>query len=1484
MNFVKSSLKYPQVTLTVLVLVFIIGVYSLLNMPRREDPKITIRQGLIIALLPGANSAQVEDQVTKKLEQYLFQYEEVKKENTYSTTRDGEVVINVELEEWVESPDVFWSKLRHQLLIAKVLDLPQGVIGPLVNSDFGDTEALVIGIESNKATYAQLKDYTQKLEDGLRAIEAVSKIKRIGEQKEQIVITSNTEKLVQYGISLSQVIQVLQSQNAINPTGNVNTYDSKVPLYTKGYYTTEKEIGNQIIGTSKTGEVVRLIDVANIKREYEEPASKTTVNSENAMMLAVEMQEGNNIVNFGKDVKNKMDEVSRLFPSDVKLITIVNQPKIVDENVTHFIHEFFLAIISVIIVVILLLPFRIAAVAATAIPMTVAVTFALLHAFGIELHQVSLAALIVVLGMVVDDAIVIADNYVELLDKGIDRKTAAWRSATDLVIPVLTATVTIIAAFLPMIILTGSVGEFIYALPITVTIALASSFIVAMVLTPMLCYTFIKKGLKDHSDSDENKKKKFSVLDILQSGYDGIIQWCMKHPKISVLSSILTIAGAVLLFFSINQKFFPAAERNQFVVELWMPTGTKLDKTEESIFRVEKIIKEDKRVINYATFIGTSAPRFYYNYSPEVPVTNYAQILINTETNEEAELFAGELSRKVNSLIPEGDVQVKLMQQGTHTIAPIEIRIIGDDLTELKKIGLQVQDILHNINGTSFVRTDFMQDYYGVDIQLKDDAKRLGFTTTSIAKMIYVGFKGAPVTTMYEGNNSVNIVLRLDEESRRNFTDLQNMYLASPVTGADVPLRQIAQLNSQWYTGRIMHRNGIRTLTVQSETKDGVLPSQVLSAFQTELNKISLPVGYRIEYGGEYEGKVTTFSQLEVALGISLVLIFIIILFQFRNIKESILVMISIPLSLFGAFLGLLLTHNNFGFTAFVGLISLSGIVVRNAIILIDYTNELIRKGVSIPVAALEAGKRRLRPIFLTASAAAIGVIPMIISGSQLWSPLASVIAVGVLFSMVMSLLVVPVLYVMIMKPKDKKHFFDLPIQKETGLIKNNITIPVIIFIIVLTGAGVNAQEAEKINLDKATELAVKNNNLLNIKQLQIEEKKQKVNEDKVKFYPSLMINSTYQYNTDMPSLTIDKGSFGKLPMGSLLIPLPSDDKTFILGNHNIYNASFSLYQPISQLGKINSGVQVSKTELEITITEKAKATLQIKQAVEKLYYGILIAQKQKEESEIKLTLAKIKLYDVESALLAGKTIEVSRVGLQASVAEEEQNLLKLNIQIDDYIADLKHLTGITTSKKLQLDSVSYNYDSTKLMQLDNYINEASEKNNDLKIALLTKTKSENAITASKFSFLPDFGLMLGYSYQHGSDLYPSNNAFVGLAFKWNIQDIFSNNFSLRQRQFLKLQSETNIKETREQVNTEVEKAFRKLRQLKELMNVAQKVVEYRKEDLKVQGDKRFSGLNLEADYLTSKAALAKAESDLYAAQLGYRIALSDLKILTGDF
>jgi multidrug efflux pump subunit AcrB/outer membrane protein TolC len=1465
-------------------------------MPRREDPKLTVPSGLVIVYYPGATAAQVEEQVTKKLEQYLFQYEEVLKAKTYSTTRDGVVVVNVWLNNNVKKPDIFWNKLRHQLLVSKQIDLPQGVVGPIVNSDFGDTEAMLISIESSDATYTELNEYAKRLEDNIRLVNSTSKIKRIGEQKEQVTVYFNPDKLSQLGISMQQIVKVLQSQNTVSPTGEVKTGNNAVALYTSGYYTNISEIENQVVGTSKTGDVVHLSDIATLKREYAEPTTAINVNGHKAIIVSVQMNEGNNIVMFGNDVNKKIDEVSKQLPSNVKMTTIVNQPRMVKDNVSHFLLEFLIAIITVIIIIILLLPFRVAAVAATAIPMTIAVTFAILHLFGMELHQVSLASLIVVLGMVVDDAIVVTDNYVELLDRGVDRWSAAWRSATELVIPILTATITIIAAFIPMLVISGAIGEFIQALPVTVTIALASSFVVAMVLTPTLCFFFIKKGLHDPTQQNAEKKKsgkKSLVLDSMQKGYDKAIDWCASHHTITITASLLLIVAAGVLFkFGVRQKFMPYAERNQFVVELWMPTGTQLEKTKDAITRIENEIKNDKRLVSYASFSGTSAPRVYYNFSPEFPVSNYAQLLINTNSDKETETFAQELSKKVDALVPEGTVQVKLMQQGQPLPAPIEVRVYGDDVQKLKEIGNQVKTILRSKKGNYLVSDDFHEDFYGVSIQLKDDAERLGFSTTSVSQMVYTAFKGYTVSTMYEGDKPVDIVLRMDSDKRESTQDLENFYLESPVTGAKVPLRQIAEIKPEWQPGRIMHRNGIRCLTVRSESKEDVLPSELLSQIRPEIAKLNLPNGYRIEYGGEYANQKEVIMQLVTALGMSLVLIFLVLLLQFRNLKETFIIMLTIPLSLFGAILGLWITGNNFGFTAFVGIISLSGIVVRNAIILIEHTNELIEKGRDIREAVVEAGKRRLRPIFLTAMAAALGVLPMILSGSSLWSPLASVIAFGVVWSMVMALLTVPVLYMIMIKPKDKIHQMEKAAKSAQGN-KTSVIVSAIALLMMIS-PGLKAQNTEKkLNLQQIQELAVNNNRYLKIKQLQVNEKEQKVNEDKVKFFPNVSVGANYQYNTNLPELTIDAGSFGTLPLlvqlpdGNLTtvdVSLPANDKVFKMGEHNTYNASATLYQPISQLPKIAKGVNISKAELAITKAEQGKVTMQIKQAAEKLYYGLLILQKQKEEAEIKILLAKSKLKDVESAVIAGKTIYSSQAGLNAQLADEEQNLLKIKIQTDDYISDLKQLIGMDESEVFTLETITVDEIENSTLPIDSITTLVLADNLDLKIAGLTATKAKNAVDATRLSYLPDLGVFGVYTYQKGNTLYPENNALVGVSFKWNIQDIVSNTFTKNQRNLQKKQADESYINTKEQVNNDLYKAYRRVNQSLELISVARKVLDYRREDMKTQIDKQLSGLNIESDYLTTKSAYAKAEADYLAAKLNYRLALTDLQILTGKY
>ena len=609
MNPVRAALRYPQVTLVLSGMLFVGGLYTLFTMPRREDPKITIRTGIVAAVYPGATVGEVEDQVTRKIEERLFRFEEVRREKTFSTSRNGMVIINVELNKSVKDPDEFWSKLRLDMAQLKATGLPAGVLGPVVDSDFGDTVAVLIAVHGGHYGPRELKDYAQTVETGLRTIPAVSKIKRIGDQKEEIDIGTSTERLSQYAVNPLRVMQALQGRNTVAYAGRVPAEQSKVPIESGGRLKTEDEIRQITVDVSPTGQPVHIGDVADVERVYKDPTEYARYDGEQAILLSVEMHEGNNIVDFGNTLRATLKNVQATLPPDVKLDLVADQPKVVSERIGDFFREFGIAIVAVILVTMLLLPMRVALVSAIAIPVSVSMTFGMLDACGIELHQVSIAALIVVLGMVVDNAIVIVDNYVGLLDRKVPIDEAAERCATEMAVPVLTATLAIIAAFVPLLLITGGVGEFIRALPITVAIALTTSYIVAMLLTPLLARFFIRKGLRDHEQEDSGEPRKLTPLDHMQRYYNKIITWAMQNKKLVLVSSVLAVVAGLGLLSLVPQLFFPLAERDQFVMDVWLPEGSKIEATDAAVRKIEAVLSREPLMKSYTSFLGESAPR-----------------------------------------------------------------------------------------------------------------------------------------------------------------------------------------------------------------------------------------------------------------------------------------------------------------------------------------------------------------------------------------------------------------------------------------------------------------------------------------------------------------------------------------------------------------------------------------------------------------------------------------------------------------------------------------------------------------------------------------------------------------------------------------------------------------------------------------------------------------------------------------------------------
>ena len=1011
LDIIRSAMKNPQIVLMLTGILVLLGVYGLLEMPRQEFPEFTIRQGLVIGVYPGASSQQVEEQLTTKIENYLFGYKEVNKKKTYSFSQENVMYVFVELNDNVKNADQFWSKLKHGLSELKA-ELPSEVTALFANSDFGDTVALLLTIESDQASYHQLNDHLDQLANDLRKVEAISKIKRYGMQNEEISIYLEDEKLAFYGIKPLTVLAVLKTEGSVNYAGELDNGRVVMPIHVSPRYQSEQDVAAQIVYADPLGTVVRLKDVARIERDMKEPDSFVRINGKKCLFVSLEMQTGNNIDQLGKDVDGILQDFTKTLPAEVSVNKITDQPHVVRGSINEFLLEFMIAILSVILVTMLLLPMRVAAIAAITIPITELITIGILHIFGIELNTVSLAALIVVLGMVVDNAIVVIDDHLEHLDRGETPFQAALSSAKELAIPVLTATLAIVAAYLPIsFFMTGMAKDFIKPLPIAVAISLIVSFLIAILLVPLMNNRMIRTGLKHRP----RRSSRRTFLEWVQHHFDRSLEFTFRRRKTVILVGVLSVAAGALLLSGLPQQMFPVIKRNQFAIEIYLPTGSSLEQTAAVADSMEAILKNDKRVVTYATFVGTSSPRFHVMYAPHMPAKNYAQFIVNTETNEATEVLLKEYEVYTNRF-PQAHAHIKqLIMQPQQ--APIEIRITGDSIPDLKRTAAEVKSIIEQDSRVIWVRDDYEEPLAGVLMDVNRDAmNRTGLTKSVMATSLAIGTKGLPVSTMWEGDYPVDVVVKREKDKEGSIENVNNQYVTSPLFAASVPVRQIAMPVPEWTEGNIVRRNGVRTLTVRADVAYGELADNVFSEVWPKIFRLKLPDGVRLEIGGERESMVIYYTPMYKALAASIFLIFLILLFQFRHSRYAFLIMVTMPLSLFGGAFGLYISNYPFAFTAFVGFVSLCGIVIRNGIILIDYAESLRRQGYSIAEAALAAGKRRMRPIFLTSAAAAVGVIPMIIGRSLLWGPLASVICSGLMFSMVLTLYVLPVLYALFIK------------------------------------------------------------------------------------------------------------------------------------------------------------------------------------------------------------------------------------------------------------------------------------------------------------------------------------------------------------------------------------------------------------------------------------------------------------------------------------
>jgi outer membrane protein TolC len=1109
----------------------------------------------------------------------------------------------------------------------------------------------------------------------------------------------------------------------------------------------------------------------------------------------------------------------------------------------------------------------VALVAAIAIPTSIAMTFSTLQLFHVEIQQVSIAALIIVLGMVVDNAIVIVDNYIELLDHGVPIDEAAERSAHEMAVPVLAATFAIIAAFAPMLYLSGATGEFIRALPVTVALSLTISFLVAMFLTPMMSKWFIRTGLQTESRENSDKPKKPSLLDTMQKGYNVLIGWAMQHKKRTLAGTVLAFLAGLGLLSIVPQHLFPMAEREQFVIDVWLPEGTRIETTDATTRRIESVLAHESVVKEYASYLGSSFPRFYYNVNPQIPATNYAQILVNTNNVKKTPDLVERLRHSLRETAPEATVIVKECQQGDSMESPVEVRISGPEAATLESIGNNVQDVLRHTPGATYVNTDWHEEVLEAGVHVREEvANRLGLSNQMISQELAAGFDGLPATTAWEGDRNLDVLLRLDPVQRDSFRSVKDMYVTSPVTGTRVPVDAVATLTPEWQPGRIVRRNGVRTLTVRAFPTHGQLASNILKQARKQVDAMPLPPGYKIAYGGEYELQEETFGEMKYVLAAAIMLIFLILLIQFRTLVDPVIIMTALPLAVPGAALGLFLTHNTFGFTAFIGLVSVGGLVVRNAIILVDYIHQRMKDGVPLDQAALEAGERRLRPIFLTSMAAAVGVVPMIISGSSMWSPMASVIAFGLVGSMVFTLVAIPVLFVVVHSRRLR-----------------NATIVTPLLLLFLFAASSQAQ-SRPITLDEAIQLANKQNSLVKMAGDKAKEADARVIQARANYFPVITNQSATTRLDQSEFLTISKGALGAYGATG---PIPNNDVNIKVGKQDAFITTTVAAQPITQMFKIHAGVSVARADAASAHSDFLEARNEISLNVKTHFYQLLSAERRKHALELRIQAGEQGLDEARRGVESGVVLEAKVLEGEAQLATARHALGSVEDAIDDMSIQFNDLIGLPLETTLALvEPEEVKEDSGASAGVPNSVqdleSEALAHNPALQSARDTLEKSRGGLNAARAEYIPDVTGFVQNIHQNGTPLLPDNTEIVGFRSEFTISEFGKRIGLVKERHSQVLEAKENVSRTENKVRIDIEKGVRKLNRTQDELDAARRSVTAQAEMLRITGEQVKTSTANTSALRDAEAKLAEARAQLFDAEKDRVIAQAELERTLG--
>ena len=1009
-NLADWALRHKSIIYYFIAVLLTFGIFSFTHMGRMEDPDFTMRTMVVGVSWPGASPQQMSDQVTDKLEEKLRDLPGV--DYTKSFTDASKSVIYINLKEDLPSNKIrpAWEEARN-MINDEWKSLPSGVQGPSINDRFDDVYGTIYALSGDEFSYEEKRQQAEDLKRQLLSVPNVKKITLIGVQEKSLDVTINKDKLASYQVSTQQLLTALKQQSAMVPAGMVNTDTNNVYLRINGVFDSVDAVKNMPIRINN--QTIRLGDIADVTMTYKDPSSpQFYYEGKPAIGIAISMDAGANNIEFGKAIDTKLKELKTTIPAGLSLDQVSNQPHIVKESIGDFSQSLFEAIAIVLLVSFASLGIRTGIVVALTIPVVVSTTFVLMYENGIYLHKVSLGALILALGLLVDDAIIVVEMMSVKLEEGFNHWRAATFAYESTAFPMLSGTLITCAGFLPLALAEGMVAEFTKSLSIVVFMALILSWIASVLVSPVLGYKIIEnKAEKPESEWTRRDHIMHRLKTVFYARFESLLHWALGHHKAVLLLTLGAFILSLLSFPLIKQEFFPSSTRNEIIVSMQFPQSSSIDYTQNQAKSLDALLKDNEHIDHFTTYVGEGSPRFVLTLEPELPRANFMQTIIVTKSLEDRDALFKDLQDQLNDQYPSALINMQFVQIGPPSKYPVMLRVSGPDASEVKTIANDVKAKMQEDKDLHNIAFDWPDTEPVAQIHIDPDkARMLGINSYAVSLHLQSLLSGTKSGEYYEGNQTIPVTFRLSGNENHNLAALSSLPIQTG-NGSYVPLSQIATISMSQEEGIIWHRNMMPTISIHANVGPGVLGNAKTKEIYNKLAEYrqDLPTGYTIDLDGSAEKSVTAVQKLLVPMPIMLFVIMTILMFQLKRIALMFMALFTAPLGLIGVVLALNITRTPLGFMAILGIIALSGMIIRNSIILLDQIEIHRAEGQSAREAIINSATLRFRPIMLTAIAAILGMIPLM--GSVFWSPLAIAFSGGLLVATILTLIVLPVMY-----------------------------------------------------------------------------------------------------------------------------------------------------------------------------------------------------------------------------------------------------------------------------------------------------------------------------------------------------------------------------------------------------------------------------------------------------------------------------------------